>query len=155
MWRIAAVTPHYTAGALSGTKKPPQAVAGEECFARAYRVASASEPWFSVLAGAAAVAALEDTDWLAQNSRQIIEDRDWLTGALQYYGFQVLPSLANFVFARHRNFDAAKLATGLRERKILVRHFDKSGISDWLRITVGTRAQCEALADAVEALTKT
>ncbi|MEY4083196.1 MAG: hypothetical protein RL483_565, partial [Pseudomonadota bacterium] len=36
-----------------------------------------------------------------------------------------------------------------------VRHFDKPGISDWLRITVGTRAQCEALADAVEALTKT
>jgi histidinol-phosphate aminotransferase len=105
------------------------------------------------LAGAAAVAALEDHEWLAQNSRQIMEDRDWLTGALQYYGFQVLPSLANFVFARHRNFDAAKLAAGLRERKILVRHFDKPGISDWLRITVGTRAQCEALADAVEALT--
>lgn len=106
------------------------------------------------LASAAGVAALRDTEWMAENRRKIMEDRDWLTGALQYYGFQVLPSKANFVFARHRDFDAAQLAAGLREKKILVRHFAKPRISDWLRITVGTRAQCEALADAVELLVK-
>ena len=105
------------------------------------------------LASAAGVAALEDTQWFDENRQKIIADRDWLTGALQYYGFQVLPSMANFVFARHPRVVAAGLATDLRARKILVRHFDGPRIQEWLRITVGTRAQCEALADAVESLT--
>jgi len=104
------------------------------------------------LACAAAVAALEDTEWLEENRRKIEEDRDWLTGALQYYGFQVLPSLANFVFARHPKHDAGALAAGLRERKILVRHFQGERTRAWIRVTVGTRAQCEAMVDAVEAL---
>ena len=105
------------------------------------------------LANAAGVAALEDTQWFNENRQKIITDRDWLTGALQYYGFQVLPSMANFVFARHPRVEAAGLAADLRARNILVRHFDKPRIEEWLRITVGTREQCEALADAVEALT--
>jgi histidinol-phosphate aminotransferase len=65
----------------------------------------------------------------------------------------VLPSMANFVFVRHPRVQATGLAAGLRARKILVRHFDKPRIREWLRITVGTREQCEALADAVAALT--
>ncbi len=105
------------------------------------------------LANAAGTAALEDLQWFNENRQKIMADRDWLTGALQYHGFQVLPSMANFVFARHPRVQAAGLAAGLRARKILVRHFDKPRIQEWLRITVGTREQCEALADAVAALT--
>jgi histidinol-phosphate aminotransferase len=104
------------------------------------------------LAIAAAVAAIEDTEWLEGNRQKVMQSRDWLTGALQYYGFQVLPSMANFVFARHPRVDAAKLTADLRAQKILVRHFNKPRIQDWLRITVGTQAQCETLADAIEAL---
>ena len=105
------------------------------------------------LASAAGAAALEDMAWFSENCRKIVANRDWLTGALQHHGFQVLPSMANFVFVRHTRVQAAGLAAGLRARKILVRHFDKPRIQEWLRITVGTREQCEALADAVAALT--
>lgn len=104
------------------------------------------------LASAAAVAALEDTQWFNENRQKIITDRDWLTGALQYYGFQVLPSMANFVLARHPKLEAAGTVEDLRTRRILVRHFDKPRIREWLRITIGTREQCEALADAIEEL---
>ena len=105
------------------------------------------------LASAAGAAALEDMAWFSENCRKIVANRDWLTGALQHHGFQVLPSMANFVFVRHPRVQATGLAAGLRARKILVRHFDKPRIREWLRITVGTREQCEALADAVAALT--
>ncbi|MFZ9122237.1 MAG: histidinol-phosphate transaminase [Burkholderiaceae bacterium] len=105
------------------------------------------------LAGAAAVAAMTDTDWLERNRQTVMRSRDWLTQQLTKLGFEVLPSMANFVFARHPEREAAVLADGLRARKILVRHFDKPRIHDRLRITVGTQPQCEALVDALAALT--
>ena len=105
------------------------------------------------LAGAAAVAAMSDTDWLERNRQKVMHSRDWLTQRLFALGFEVLPSMANFVFARHPEREAAMLADGLRARKILVRHFDKPRIHDRLRITVGTQPQCEALVDALTALT--
>lgn len=105
------------------------------------------------LAGAAAVAAMTDTDWLERNRQKVIHSRDWLTQRLTALGFGVLPSMANFVFARHPEREAAMLADGLRAQKILVRHFDKPRIHDRLRITVGTQPQCEALVDALTALT--
>jgi len=101
------------------------------------------------LAQAAATAALEDEDWLSQNRSAIVQSREWLTGALQGLGFQVLPSAANFLFVRHPLRSAAALALALRERKILVRHFSKPRIDDWLRITVGTDSDCAALAAAL------
>ncbi|MBM3377279.1 MAG: histidinol-phosphate transaminase [Betaproteobacteria bacterium] len=105
------------------------------------------------LAAAAAVASIEDRDWFESNRKAIIADRDWLTGALQYLGFEVLPSQANFVFVHHPGHAAKGLAQALRERKILVRHFEKPRISEWLRITVGTRPQCEALVAALSGIT--
>ncbi|MGA1063329.1 MAG: histidinol-phosphate transaminase [Burkholderiaceae bacterium] len=105
------------------------------------------------LAGAAAVAAMTDTDWLERNRQTVMRSRDWLTQQLTKLGFEVLPSMANFVYARHPEREAAVLADGLRARKILVRHFDKPRIHDRLRITVGTQPQCEALVDALAALT--
>ena len=105
------------------------------------------------LAAAAAVASIEDRDWFENNRKTIMADRDWLTGALQYLGFQVLPSQANFVFVHHTGHAAKGLAQALRERKILVRHFEKPRISEWLRITVGTRPQCEALVAALSGIT--
>ena len=60
-------------------------------------------------------------------------------------GFEVLPSAANFVFARHPGADAALLAGELRRRDVIVRHFSHPGIAQFLRISVGTDAQHEAL----------
>jgi histidinol-phosphate aminotransferase len=60
-------------------------------------------------------------------------------------GFEVLPSAANFVFARHPRRSGAELAKALRERGVLVRHFNKPRIADFLRITVGSEEQCARL----------
>ena len=68
-------------------------------------------------------------------------------------GFEVLPSQANFVFARHPACDAAELAAALRERAVLVRHFKQPRISQHLRISIGTREQfCSALVAALTAI---
>jgi histidinol-phosphate aminotransferase len=68
-------------------------------------------------------------------------------------GFEVLPSAANFVFVRHPAHDAALLAARLRERGILVRHFRQPRIEQYLRISIGTPAQCDALLQALRLLT--
>jgi histidinol-phosphate aminotransferase len=74
----------------------------------------------------------------------------WLTAQLQALGFEVLPSQANFVFARHPQHDGAKLAKGLREHAILVRHFTAARIDQFLRISIGTDEECGKLVDALK-----
>lgn len=97
-----------------------------------------------------AVAALEDLDWFAQTCRRIIASRETLVAGMQALGFAVLPSAANFVFARHPQHDAATLAAQLRERAILVRHFRQPRIEQFLRITVGTEAECACLLSCLQ-----
>ena len=76
--------------------------------------------------------------------------RERLVERLGGLGFVVLPSLANFVFARHPAQRGAALAAALRERGVLVRHFERpERIADFLRITVGTDDQCDALVEAL------
>jgi histidinol-phosphate aminotransferase len=104
------------------------------------------------LAIVGAVAAMEDQAHFEQTRLAVIKSRDWLTGELEKLGFQVLPSAANFVFARHENRDAGDLALALRARSIIVRHFKLPRIEQFLRITIGTDAQCQALAKAVQDL---
>jgi histidinol-phosphate aminotransferase len=101
------------------------------------------------LAIAGAVASIEDEPYFRDSCRAVIELREALVRELNALGFEVLPSAANFVFARHPRHDAGALARALRERAIIVRHFAKPRIEQFLRITVGTRPQCEALAAAL------
>lgn len=101
------------------------------------------------LAGAAA--AFADRDYFEQSCAKIIASREQLTEQLVSLGFAVLPSAANFVFARHPQQDAAQLSAQLREQGIIVRHFTQPRIAQFLRITVGTDEQNTVL---VEALTK-
>ncbi|MGJ7494045.1 histidinol-phosphate transaminase [Variovorax sp. RT4R15] len=98
---------------------------------------------------AGAVAALRDEAWFEQTCKAVIDTREGLTLELEDLGFEVLPSQANFVFARHPQRDAAELAMALRERAVLVRHFHAPRIAQYLRISIGTRAQCSALIDAL------
>jgi histidinol-phosphate aminotransferase len=101
------------------------------------------------LAIAGAVAAFEDNDYFQQTCAAVIHTRDGLVLQLEDLGFEVLPSSANFVFARHPGYDAAQLAAGLRQRGVLVRHFKLPRIEQYLRISVGTPAQCDALLQAL------
>jgi len=68
---------------------------------------------------------------------------------LEDLGFSVLPSQANFVFARHPGADAGELAAALRGRGVLVRHFRLPRIDQYLRISVGTLDQCGELVSAL------
>jgi len=104
------------------------------------------------LAEAGAVAAIEDTAYFERTRLAVMATRENLSGQLQSLGFQVLPSAANFVFARHPGHDGAALAAALRERSIIVRHFKHARIDQFLRITVGTDAQCTRLIDALKAI---
>jgi histidinol-phosphate aminotransferase len=104
------------------------------------------------LAQAGAVAAYEDDGWFEAMRGRIMASRGRLKAALEGLGFEVLPSMANFVFARHPAHRGADLAAGLRRQAILVRHFAKPRIEDFLRITIGTDAECDRLLAAVKTL---
>ena len=104
------------------------------------------------LALAGAVAAYEDVDYFEQTRQAVMQSRNALTRELMQLGFEVLPSATNFVFAQHPGHEAASLAARLRERGILVRHFRLPRIEQYLRISIGTPAQCEALLQALRQL---
>ena len=101
------------------------------------------------LAIAGAVAAFEDRDYFERTRQAVIDSRESLVRSLDRLGFQVLPSKANFVFARHPAMDGEELALALRGRGILVRHFKLPRIEQFLRITVGTDLQCGLLLAAL------
>lgn len=99
-----------------------------------------------------AAAAFEDRDYFEKTCKQVIDSREVVIAGLQTLGFEVLPSAANFVFARHPGKDAATLAAGLREQGVIVRHFKQQRIAQFLRITIGTPEQNQALLDALQGL---
>ncbi|MES9871131.1 MAG: histidinol-phosphate transaminase [Sedimenticola sp.] len=99
---------------------------------------------------AGGVAAMEDREYFEQTCGRIIASREKMTADLEAAGFQVIPSSANFVFARHPERDAAELSAQLRERAIIVRHFKQPRIDQYLRITVGTDEECNKLTLALK-----
>jgi histidinol-phosphate aminotransferase len=105
------------------------------------------------LAQAGALASLQDHAYFEALCAKVVATRTRLVAAMAEMGFDVLPSAANFIFARHPAHDGAELAASLRERSIIVRHFkNPARIAPFLRITVGTDAQCDALLAALKAL---
>lgn len=98
-----------------------------------------------------AAAAFEDREWFEQTCAKVIDSRERVVSELVKRGFEVLPSAANFIFARHPGKDAAGIAAGLREKGVIVRHFKQARIAQFLRITIGTPEQNQALLDALDA----
>lgn len=92
-----------------------------------------------------AIASLGDEAWFQEARGRVIEGREQLIRGLIRLGFDVLPSSANFVFARHHAHAGATLMHALRQRAVIVRHFTAPRISEYLRITVGTPEQIERL----------
>jgi histidinol-phosphate aminotransferase len=99
-----------------------------------------------------AAAAFDDREYFEQTCKQVIASREILVEQLERKGFEVLPSAANFIFARHPQHDAAGLAAKVREQGVIVRHFKQERIAQFLRITIGTPEQNQALVDALGAL---
>ena len=104
-------------------------------------------------AQAGALASIEDQPYFKEICAKVVASRTQLVADMAGLGFEVLPSAANFIFARHPAHDGAALTAALRERGIIVRHFHQPNrVSPFLRITVGTDAQCNALVDALKAI---
>ncbi len=101
---------------------------------------------------AGAAAAFEDRAYFERTCAAVIDSREKLVGELKGLGFEVLPSAANFVFARHPQRDAAQLAAGVREQGVIVRHFTAPRIAQFLRISIGTPEQNAALIEALSGL---
>ncbi len=102
------------------------------------------------LAIAGATAAMADREHFERTRQAVIESRERLSGGLAALGFQLPPSAANFVFARHPQREAVELAAQLRERGIIVRHFPQPRIEQYLRITVGRADENAALLGALQ-----
>ena len=94
---------------------------------------------------AAAIAAFKDENHFQNNRQLVIDERERLTKHLQGMDFYVLPSSANFIFASHPRQSASELAANLRKDGIVVRHFDKPRIGNFIRITIGTQLQNDLL----------
>jgi len=97
------------------------------------------------LTASAGIAALLSQDYYSDNCRAIMENRQWTAMELKSLGFEVLPSMANFLFVKSPNIGGEELYLALKEKGVLIRHFTKARICDYNRITVGTREQMELL----------
>jgi histidinol-phosphate aminotransferase len=104
-------------------------------------------------AQAGALASIQDSGYVEGICARVVATRIRLVASMAQMGFEVLPSAANFIFARHSVHDGATLSAALRERSIIVRHFrNPARVAPFLRITVGTDAQCDALLAALKAI---
>lgn len=101
------------------------------------------------LAQVIGIAALGDNDYYKEKQREIVETREYSAARLRELGFEMTDSSANFLFAKSNCIGGAELYLKLKEKDILVRHWDAPRIKDYVRITVGTRAQMDELFQAI------
>ncbi len=103
---------------------------------------------------AAGIGALCDDEYFKKNCEAIKQNRAWTVDELEKLGFSVLPSNANFVFAKHEKLDGKELYLTLKEKGILVRHFDKERLKDFNRITIGSMEQMKILINTLSEITE-
>ena len=108
----------------------------------------------NMMTQAAGIGVLCDEEYTKANCRMVMENRAWTVSELKKLGFEMTDSMANFIFAKHKEIDGGELYAKLRERGILVRHFTKEKIAQYNRITVGSKEQMEELVAAVSDILK-
>ena len=101
---------------------------------------------------AAGVASLKDDSYNKKNAEKIIATRARVKAELEASGFYCLDSRANFIFAKKDGCEGKKLYLGLKEKGVLVRHFDKERIGDFLRITIGTDSEMDIFLEKLKEL---
>ena len=127
------------------------AIGNEELIADLEKIKYSTNPYnVNALTQAAGVAAVEDNGYYMRNCRRIIKTRAYTKKELEKLGFTVLSSKANFLFAKCEQFSGLELYLLLKEKGILVRHFEKERIKDFNRITIGSQKEMEAFIDAVK-----
>ncbi|MCL2440773.1 MAG: histidinol-phosphate transaminase [Treponema sp.] len=106
------------------------------------------------LALAGATAAVSETQYYNDVNARVIVTRERVINELRTLGFEILPSSANFVFIKAPNINGAVIFNKLRERGILVRHFNKERITDYLRVSIGTEDEMDAFLNACREITR-
>ena len=126
------------------------AIASETLIGDLERIKYSTNPYnVNSITAAAGVAAIGEDDYYSANCLRTMSVREWTTVELEKAGFQVIPSIANFVFAKSDRIDGGTLYRKLKERKILIRHFDNPRITQYNRITIGTQEEMERLMAAI------
>ena len=98
------------------------------------------------------IGVLEDDEYTKKNCQTIIKNREYLCESLKALGFSFTASVTNFVFARHNSADGEFLYKSLKEKGILVRHFNKDRLKEYIRITIGTKKQMETLVKTLKSI---
>lgn len=126
------------------------AFADEGIIADLERIKYSTNPYninrITQIAGAAALA---NPEYFDENCRKIAETREYVKEELRKMGFTVTDSVANFLFAKSDKISGGDLYSSLKDRGILIRHFDTERIKDYNRITIGSREEMEIFLDAV------
>jgi len=94
--------------------------------------------------------ALEEEEYFIEKRREIMSTREYTATALKKFGFLLTPSSANFLFCKHPDIGGYELYSGLKNKGILIRHWTKPRISDYVRITIGTKEQMDTLTKTIE-----
>ena len=97
----------------------------------------------------AAAAAIDSNDYYVQNSKIIQANRAYTVAALDNLGFETVPSVANFLFTRCPRIPGGVLYEKLKAKGVLVRHWTRPEIADYLRITIGSREQMDVLIEKI------
>jgi len=128
----------------------PDLIAGLNCVKNSFNSYTMDR-----LAIAGAAASVRDQAYFDRQRKKVMATRDRTAEELSRLGFQVLPSKSNFLFACHPRLDARTIFQGLRTRGILVRYFDQPRIDQYLRITIGTDQDMQALTAAMDEILHT
>ena len=97
------------------------------------------------MTAAAGIGSLTDDEYIKDNCEKIKQNRAFLESELAKLGFTFTSSVANFIFAKHDSIDGKEIYLRLKEKGVLVRHFDKERLKDYNRITIGSKEQLEVL----------
>jgi len=127
------------------------AIANEGLIADLEKIKFSTNPYsINRMTLAAGLATLKADDVCMANCHRVVETREATVDRLRQMGFEVLPSKANFVFARHPHSGGGFLYRQLKAKGVLVRHFDSPRIKDFLRITIGAPEQMDVLCEALK-----
>ncbi len=126
-------------------------IASKEIIADLSRIKYSTNPYnINRMTAAAGLGAIKDKPYFVNNCSLIVENRAYTASELKKLGFEMTESKTNFLFAKTDKISGAELYSSLKERGILVRHFNKPRISEYLRITIGSRNEMDELIAAIK-----
>lgn len=127
------------------------AIANEAIIEDLNKIKYSTNPYsINRLTNLAGIAAIKDNDYYADNCKKIIDVREYTKSELKKLGFDFTDSKSNFIFAKNGKIEGETLYKKLKDKGILVRHFSKERIKDFVRITVGTKEQMDKLLEAIK-----